>query len=438
VSIKPDAYPKLHLHHRQPFCHGLAIGKQAKNCRIKLLNARTIWKGGFQMTGERIYLDYAATTPLDPRVLEAMMPYMTEQFGNPNSIHSFGREVRRAIDEAREKIAQLLNCQPSEIVFTSGGTESDNLALRGIVEAYRHKGNHIVTTVIEHHAVLRTCKALEDMGFSATYLPVDEHGLVSPEQVAEAVNERTILVSVMHANNEIGTIEPVAEIVKAVKEKCPDIIVHTDAVQTVGHIPVDIQGLGVDLLSFSAHKFYGPKGVGGLFVRRGVRLVPQITGGGQERNRRSGTENVAGIVGMAKALEFAVEEIPTELPRLQTLRDELIAGVLSLIPDSRLNGHPTLRLPHNANFSFRGVEGEALLLQLDLNGIAASSGSACSSGSLEPSHVLLALGLDYELAIGSLRLTLGRFTTCEHILRLLDLLPIVVEKLRALKGSLRI
>jgi cysteine desulfurase len=390
------------------------------------------------MTEERIYLDYAATTPLDPRVLEAMMPYMTEHFGNPNSIHSFGREARRAIDEAREKIAQLLNCQPSEIVFTSGGTESDNLALRGVAEAYRHKGNHIVTTVIEHHAVLRTCKALEDMGFFVTYLPVDEHGLVSPEQVAEAVNERTILVSVMHANNEIGTIEPIAEIVRAVKEKRPDTIVHTDAVQTVGHIPVDIQELGVDLLSFSAHKFYGPKGIGGLFVRKGVRLVPQITGGGQERNRRSGTENVAAIVGMAKALELAVEEMPTELPRLQALRDELITGVLSRIPETRLNGHPTLRLPHNANFSFRGIEGEALLLQLDLNGIAASSGSACSSGSLEPSHVLLALGLDYELAIGSLRITLGRFTTREHILRLLDLLPKVVEKLRALRGSLRV
>ncbi len=390
------------------------------------------------MTGERIYLDYAATTPLDPRVLEAMMPYMTEHFGNPNSIHSFGREARRAIDEAREKIAQLLNCQPSEIVFTSGGTESDNLALRGIAEAYRHKGNHIVTTAIEHHAVLRTCKALEDMGFFVTYLPVDEHGLVSPEQVAEAVNERTILVSVMHANNEIGTIEPIAEIVRAVKEKRPDTIVHTDAVQTVGHIPVDIQELGVDLLSFSAHKFYGPKGIGGLFVRKGVRLVPQITGGGQERNRRSGTENVAAIVGMAKALELAVEEMPTELPRLQALRDELIAGVLNRIPETRLNGHPTLRLPHNANFSFRGVEGEALLLQLDLNGIAASSGSACSSGSLEPSHVLLALGLDYELAIGSLRITLGRFTTREHIVRLLDLLPKVVEKLRALRGSMRV
>jgi cysteine desulfurase len=390
------------------------------------------------MTGKRIYLDYTATTPLDPRVLEAMMPYMTEHFGNPNSIHSFGREARRAIDEAREKIAQLLNCQPSEIVFTSGGTESDNLALRGIVEAYRHKGNHIVTTVIEHHAVLRTCKALEDMGFSVTYLPVDEHGLISPEQVAEAVNERTILVSVMHANNEIGTIEPIAGIVRAVKEKCPDTIVHTDAVQTVGHIPVDIQELGVDLLSFSAHKFYGPKGIGGLFVRKGVRLVPQITGGGQERNRRSGTENVAAIVGMAKALELAVEEMPTELPLLQALRDELITGVLNRIPETRLNGHPTLRLPHNANFSFRGVEGEALLLQLDLNGIAASSGSACSSGSLEPSHVLLALGLDYELAIGSLRITLGRFTTREHILRLLDLLPKVVEKLRALRGSLRV
>jgi cysteine desulfurase len=390
------------------------------------------------MTGERIYLDYAATTPLDPRVLEAMMPYMTEHFGNPNSIHSFGREARRAIDEAREKIAQLLNCQPSEIVFTSGGTESDNLALRGVAEAYRHKGNHIVTTAIEHHAVLRTCKALEDMGFSVTYLPVDEHGLVSPEQVAEVVNERTILVSVMHANNEIGTIEPITEIVRVVKEKRPDTIVHTDAVQTVGHIPVDIQELGVDLLSFSAHKFYGPKGIGGLFVRKGVRLVPQITGGGQERNRRSGTENVAAIVGMAKALELAVEEMPTELSRLQALRDELITGVLNRIPETRLNGHPTLRLPHNANFSFRGIEGEALLLQLDLNGIAASSGSACSSGSLEPSHVLLALGLDYELAIGSLRITLGRFTTREHILRLLDLLPKVVEKLRALRGSLRV
>jgi len=383
------------------------------------------------MSEERIYLDYAATTPLDPRVLEAMLPYMTEHFGNPNSIHSFGREARRAVDEAREKIAQLLNCQPGEIVFTSGGTESDNLALRSVAEAYRHKGNHIVTTAIEHHAVLRTCKALEDKGFSVTYLPVDEHGLVFPEQVAEAVNERTILVSVMHANNEIGTIEPIAEIVKAVKEKHPDILVHTDAVQTVGHIPVDIQELGVDLLSFSAHKFYGPKGVGGLFVRKGVRLVPQITGGGQERNRRSGTENVAAIVGMARALELAVEEMPIELPRLQALRNELIAGVLDSIPCSRLNGHPTLRLPHNANFSFRGIEGESLLLQLDLNGIAASSGSACSSGSLEPSHVLLALSLDYELAIGSLRITLGRFTAREHILRLLDLLQVLIEKLRA-------
>jgi cysteine desulfurase len=390
------------------------------------------------MDGDRIYLDYAATTPLDPRVLEAMLPYMTERFGNPNSIHSFGREARLAIDEAREKIAQLLNCQPSEIVFTSGGTESDNLALRGVAEAYRQKGNHIITTAIEHHAVLRTCKALEDMGFSVTYLSVDEHGLVSPEQVAEAVNERTILVSVMHANNEIGTIEPVAEIVKAVKEKRPDTLVHTDAVQTVGHISVDIQELGVDLLSFSAHKFYGPKGVGGLFIRKGVRLVPQLTGGGQERNRRSGTENVAGIVGMAKALEIAIAEMSNELPRLQSLRDELIAGVLNRIPDSRLNGHPTQRLPHNANFSFRGIDSETLLLQLDMHGIAASSGSACSSGSLEPSHVLLALGLDYELAISSLRLTLGRFTSHEHILRVLDLLPNIVERLRALSRSLRV
>jgi cysteine desulfurase len=388
------------------------------------------------MRDDAIYLDYAATTPLDPRVLEAMMPYLTEKFGNPNSIHAFGREARKAVDEAREKIAALLNCRPSELVFTSGGTESDNLALRGVAAAYRQKGNHIVTTAIEHHAVLHTCRALQDEGFEVTYLPVDEHGLVAPEQVAEAITDRTILVSIMHANNEIGTMEPLADIVRAVKEKRPDVLVHTDAVQTVGHIPVDVEALGVDLLSFTAHKFYGPKGVGGLFVRRGVKLVPQLTGGGQERNRRSGTENVAGIVGMAKALEIAVAEMPTEIPRLQTLRDELINGVLSQIPDSRLNGHPTQRLPHNANFSFLGVEGEALLLQLDLHGIAASSGSACTSGSLEPSHVLLALGLSREWALGSLRLTLGRFTTRQHLERVLAVLPSIVEKLRALTSQM--
>jgi cysteine desulfurase len=388
------------------------------------------------MRDDAIYLDYAATTPLDPRVLEAMMPYLTEKFGNPNSIHAFGREARKAVDEAREKIAALLNCRPSELVFTSGGTESDNLALRGVVAAYRQKGNQIVTTAIEHHAVLHTCRALQDEGFEVTYLPVDEHGLVSPEQVAEAVTDRTILVSIMHANNEIGTMEPLADIVRAVKEKRPDVLVHTDAVQTVGHIPVDVEALGVDLLSFAAHKFYGPKGVGGLFVRRGVKLVPQLTGGGQERNRRSGTENVAGIVGMARALEIAVAEMPREIPRLQTLRDELINGVLAQIPDSRLNGHPTQRLPHNANFSFLGVEGEALLLQLDLHGIAASSGSACTSGSLEPSHVLLALGLSHEWALGSLRLTLGRFTTRQHLERVLAVLPSIVEKLRALTSQM--
>jgi cysteine desulfurase len=388
------------------------------------------------MRDDAIYLDYAATTPLDPRVLEAMMPYLTEKFGNPNSIHAFGREARMAVDEAREKIAALLNCRPSELVFTSGGTESDNLALRGVAAAYRQKGNHIVTTAIEHHAVLHTCRALQDEGFEVTYLPVDEHGLVAPEQVAEAITDRTILVSIMHANNEIGTMEPLADIVRAVKEKRPDVLVHTDAVQTVGHIPVDVEALGVDLLSFAAHKFYGPKGVGGLFVRRGVKLVPQLTGGGQERNRRSGTENVAGIVGMARALEIAVAEMPREIPRLQTLRDELINGVLAQIPDSRLNGHPTQRLPHNANFSFLGVEGEALLLQLDLHGIAASSGSACTSGSLEPSHVLLALGLSHEWALGSLRLTLGRFTTRQHLERVLAVLPSIVEKLRALTSQM--
>ncbi len=386
------------------------------------------------MNEKPIYLDYAATTPIEPRVLDAMMPFLTEKFGNPNSIHTYGREARRVVDEAREKISQLLKCQPSEILFTSGGTESDNLAIRGVAEAYCHKGNHIITTQIEHHAVLHTCKALEEKGFEVTYLPVDQHGLVYPEQVADAINERTILVSIMHANNEIGTIEPIEEIVKAVRDKRADVLVHTDAVQTVGHIPVDVREIGVDLLSFSAHKFYGPKGVGGLFVRRGVKLIPQITGGGQERNRRSGTENVAGIVGTAKALEISVSEMPTEMPRLQRLRDELIAKVLSKIPDSLLNGHPSQRLPHNANFSFRGVEGEALLLQLDMHGIAASSGSACSSGSLEPSHVLLALGLPYELAIGSLRLTLGRFTTHEDILKVVEVLPSIIEKLRTLEG----
>lgn len=384
------------------------------------------------MTDERIYLDHAATTPLDPRVLDAMLPYLTEKFGNPNSIHAFGREARKAVDESREKIATLLGCRPAEIVFTSGGTESDNLAIRGVADAFRHKGNHIVTTAIEHHAVLHTCKALQERGFEVTYLPVDEHGMVAPEQVAEAVTERTILVTVMHANNEIGTIEPIVEIVKAVKGKRPDVLVHTDAVQTIGHIPVDVQALGVDLLSFAAHKFYGPKGVGGLFIRHGTKLTPQLIGGGQERNRRSGTENVAGIVGMAKALELAIDEMPTETLRLQTLRDELIAGVLERIPDSRLNGHPVQRLPHNANFSILGVEGEALLLQLDMHGIAASSGSACTSGSLEASHVLLALGLSHEWALGSLRLTLGRSNTREHVLQVLKVLPPIVEKLRAL------
>lgn len=381
---------------------------------------------------ERIYLDHAATTPLDPRVLEAMLPYLTERFGNPNSIHIYGREARKAVDEAREKVAALLGCRPGEIVFTGGGTESDNLAIRGVAEAYSHKGNHIITTAIEHHAVLHTCQALERQGFEVTYLPVDEYGLVSPDQVADAITERTILVTVMHANNEIGTIEPIPEIVRAVREKRPDILIHTDAVQTVGHIPVHVRELGVDLLSFAAHKFYGPKGVGGLFVRRGVRIIPQLTGGGQERNRRSGTENVAGIVGMAKALELAVGEMAEEIRRLQALRDELIAEILHRIPDSRLNGHPTQRLPHNANFSFLGVEGEALLLQLDMHGICASSGSACTSGSLDPSHVLLALGLSHEWALGSLRLTLGRSTNKGHIRKVIDLLPSIVEKLRAL------
>ncbi len=379
-----------------------------------------------------IYMDYAATTPLDPRVREAMEPYLTDQFGNPNSIHYIGRQARKAVDESREIAAQLLGCRPGEIVFTSGGTESDNLALRGVAWAYRHRGRHLISSTIEHHAVLHTLEALKEEGFQVTLVPVDGDGLVDPMRVAEEVRKETILVSIMHANNEIGTIQPIAEIARLVKERKPDVLVHTDAVQTVGHIPVCVTELGVDLLSWSGHKLYGPKGVGALFVRQGVRLFPQLTGGGQEKNRRSGTENVACIVGLAVAMKLAMEEMEEERERLARLRDRLIDGIVSRVSDCRLNGHRKKRLPNNANFSFLGVEGEALLLQLDLHGVCASSGSACTSGSLDPSHVLLALGLPHEWAIGSLRLTLGRQNNDEDVDYVLDLVPKIVQRLREL------
>ncbi|NLY29372.1 MAG: cysteine desulfurase NifS [Firmicutes bacterium] len=376
----------------------------------------------------RIYLDHASTTPMRPEVLEAMLPFLKGEYGNPSSIYGEGREARKALDRARDRIATILGASPREIIFTSGGSEADNLAIKGAAFALRDRGNHIITSAIEHHAVYNTCRYLEKHGFRITVLPVDSYGLVDPSAVAAALTPETILVSIMHANNEIGTIQPIAEISKILKER--KILFHTDAVQTVGHIPVNVQELGVDLLSLSAHKFYGPKGVGALYVRRGVRLDPLIHGGAQEHNRRAGTENVAGIVGMAEALVLAASEMDKEIERQQELRDKLITGIMESIPHTRLNGHPKKRLPGNVNVCFEFIEGESLLLNLDMQGIAASSGSACTSGSLEPSHVLLALGLPHEIAHGSLRLTLGRGTSAADIDNVLEALPGIVDRLR--------
>jgi cysteine desulfurase len=375
-----------------------------------------------------IYMDHAATTPLDPAVLEAMMPYLTTEFANPNSLYSAAQASRKAVDEARERVAALLGATASEIVFTGCGTEADNLAIRGVAAALRERGNHIITSAIEHHAVLHTCEALEKMGFAVTYLPVDQYGIVNPESVREAISPRTILISIMHANNEIGTIQPIAEIGAVAREH--GIPFHTDAVQTVGKIPTLVNELSVDLLSLSAHKLYGPKGVGALYVRRGTKLTPQITGGGQERKRRSGTENVAGIVGLGKAAELASRRMADDAGKEARLRDRLIAGITSAIDEVILTGHPTQRLPNLASFCVRYIEGESMLLLLDHHGIAASSGSACTSGSLDPSHVLLAIGLPHEIAHGSLRLSLGRDNTDQDVDRLLEVLPPIVQRLR--------
>ena len=381
-----------------------------------------------------IYVDYAGTTPLDPRVLDSMLPYLTQHFGNPSSIHSIGQEAKKALDEAREKIARILGCRSSEVVFTSGGTESDNAALRGIAEALRQTGNHIITSSIEHHAILHTCHFLESTGFEVTYLPVDEFGRIEPDQVQQAITDRTIMVSIMLASNEIGTIEPIPQISRAVKERAQSlertIIMHTDAVQAAGFLDLNVQRLSVDMLSLSAHKFHGPKGVGLLYIRRNTPWLPLQLGGGQERERRSGTENIAAIVGMAKALELAVAEEAEVKAHCAQLRDRIIEGIRQTIPDAHLNGHPTERLPNNVNFSFEQVEGEPILLGLDMAGIAASSGSACSSGSLEPSHVLLALGQPADLARGSLRLTLGKDNTEEEVDYVLSVLKDLVHRLR--------
>ena len=381
-----------------------------------------------------IYMDHAGTTPLDPRVLEAMMPYFSEQFGNPSSIHTFGQEARRTLDDSREKVSGILGCRMSEIVFTSGGTESDNAAIKGAVAALKETGNHIITSSIEHHAVLHACQYLENLGYEVTYLPVDRYGVVDPDDVARAIKDRTILVSVMYANNEIGTIEPISEIASLVKERAKamerTIVVHTDGVQAAGFLDLDLRKLGVDMLSLSSHKFHGPKGSGVLCIRRGTPFLPQQLGGGQERERRSGTENIPGIVGTAVALEIADMEREHVSRTCSRLRDMIIQGIHSRISGAHLNGHPTMRLPNNVNFSVEDVEGEPILLGLDMAGIAASSGSACSSGSLEPSHVLLALGQSADLARGSLRLTLGRDNTEEEVEYLLPVLVDLVRQLR--------
>ena len=378
----------------------------------------------------KVYLDNAATTALSPKVLEQMMPYLTAIYGNPSSPHSFGQEARKGVEHARDQVAKALNALPEEIIFTGCGTESDNTVVFGVAERYAKKGNHIITTNVEHHAILHTCEALEKRGIEVTYLPVDENGMVTAEQVANAITDKTILVSIMFANNEVGTIMPIAEIGKVCRER--GVLFHTDAVQAVGHMPIDVKAMNIDMLSLSAHKFHGPKGVGALYMKKGVRLPAYVMGGAQERNRRAGTENVAGIVGLGAAIELATENLAESAARMTKLRDKLIAGIAARIPEVKLNGHPTLRLPNNVNYSIKYIEGESILLMLDMNGIAASSGSACTSGSLDPSHVLLALGLTHEVAHGSVRLTLSDETTEEDIDYVLEVLPKVAERLRAM------
>lgn len=375
----------------------------------------------------KIYMDHAATTPMRQEVLDAMLPHFGTEFGNASSVYGWGRRAHQALDEARDTVAELLGAAANEIIFTSGGSEGANMAIKGIAWAYQTKGKHIVTSAIEHHAVLDSVLSLKKHGFDVTVLPVDEEGLVSPATVEEALRPDTILVSIMHANNEVGTIQPIREIGAIVREH--GAFFHTDAVQTAGVLDLNVGDLNVDLLSLSAHKLYGPKGVGALYCRKGVRLEPLIHGGAQERRRRAGTENVAGIVGLAKALELARQEQGAENERLTTLRDRLIQG-LQKIPATKVNGSLVHRLPNNVNVCFQYIEGESMLLNLDLKGIAASSGSACTSGSLDPSHVLLAMGLTHEIAHGSLRLTLGRSTTETEIDYVLQEIPVIVERLR--------
>ncbi len=376
----------------------------------------------------RIYLDNAATTAVSQEVLEKMLPYFTQHFGNASSVYDTGRDARKALEEARRAVADSLHAKPSEIYFTAGGSESDNWAIKGAAYAHQGKGKHIITTQIEHHAVLHTCEYLEKQGFEVTYLPVDEYGLVTAAQVEKALRPDTILISIMAANNEIGTVMPIAEIGRMARER--KVLFHTDAVQAIGAMEVDVEEWHVDMLSLSAHKFHGPKGVGALYIRNGVRLDNFVHGGAQERGRRAGTENVAGIVGLGEAIRLATLDLPAHVQKVSALRDTLIKGILEHIPEVRLNGHPAKRLPGNVNVSIRYIEGEAMLLRLDMAGIAASSGSACTSGSLDPSHVLLAIGLPHEIAHGSLRFSLSGDTTREEVDEVIRILPGIIKTLR--------
>lgn len=374
------------------------------------------------------YFDHAATTKLSEDVLKEMLPYLTGNYGNPSSIYSLGRDSKKAIEDAREKVAKVFNADPKEIYFTGSGSEADNTAIKGVAYANRKKGNHIITSKIEHPAVLDTCKALEKDGFEVTYLNVDEDGIVDLNELKNAITDKTILITIMFANNEIGTIEPIEEIGKIAKEH--KIYFHTDAVQAVGNIAIDVNKLNIDLLSLSAHKFYGPKGIGALYVRKGVKFNKFIDGGHQERNKRAGTENVASIVGLGKAIEMAYENLEANNKYLQDLREFYISEIEAKIPYIKLNGHRTNRLPGNANISFKCIEGESLLLNLDIKGMCASSGSACTSGSLDPSHVLLAIGLKHAVAHGSLRISLGLDNTKEDVIELVNNLVEIVERLR--------
>jgi cysteine desulfurase len=379
---------------------------------------------------ENIYLDYAASTPVDPLVVREMLPYLTDIYGNPSSAHSRGQETRDAIEKARDSVAGLIGAKSPEIVFTSGGTEASNFALKGIARANKDKGNHIITSNIEHNSIINICRSLEMSGGKTTFVPVDEYGMVNPDDVRKAITPETILISIMHANNEVGTIQPLEEIIQIAHEA--NVYVHTDAVQTCGHIAVDVEQLGIDLLSMSAHKLYGPKGAGALYIRSGVDITPFIHGGGHENGRRAGTENVAGIAGFGKAAELAREELNEEIPRQAGLRNYFIQELCCRMENIKLNGHPEKRLPNNTNINIIGVEGEAILLNLDLEGIYVSTGSACNSESKEPSHVLTALGLPPESARSSVRMTIGRWTGVEQLDRVIEIMPKVIARLRAI------